>query len=55
MNWQLHEATNRLSELAKEARMSGPQVVTVHGKEAAVLMSVEAANSGGGRKVWPIS
>lgn len=41
MNWQLQEAKNRLSELVKEARTSGPQVITVHGKEAAVMMSVE--------------
>lgn len=41
MNWQLQEAKNRLSELVKEARATGPQVITVHGKETAVVMSVE--------------
>jgi prevent-host-death family protein len=41
MNWQLQEAKNRLSELVKEAHISGSQVITVHGKEAAVVMSAE--------------
>ena len=41
MNWQLQEAKNKLSQLVEEARKSGPQVITVRGKEAAVVLSIE--------------
>ncbi len=41
MNWQLQEAKNKLSQLVDEARKSGPQVITVRGKEAAVVLSIE--------------
>ena len=41
MNWQLQEAKNKLSEVVKEARNSGPQVITVRGDEAAVVISIE--------------
>lgn len=39
--WQLQEAKNRLSELVRKARDDGPQVITVHGEEAAVVVSAE--------------
>jgi prevent-host-death family protein len=39
--WQLQEAKNRLSELVRKAREEGPQVITVHGTDAAVVMSAE--------------
>ncbi|MCK9530039.1 MAG: type II toxin-antitoxin system Phd/YefM family antitoxin [Gammaproteobacteria bacterium] len=39
MNWQLQEAKNRLSELVKAAESEGPQVITVHGREKAVVLS----------------
>ncbi|HET7922954.1 MAG TPA: type II toxin-antitoxin system Phd/YefM family antitoxin [Gammaproteobacteria bacterium] len=39
MAWQLQEAKNKLSRVVAEAQKSGPQVITVHGKEAAVLLS----------------
>ncbi len=41
MNWQLQDAKNKLSQVVKEANESGPQVITVHGKEAAVVVSIE--------------
>ena len=41
MNWQLQEAKNKLSQLVEEARKSGPQVITVRGKETAVVLSIE--------------
>lgn len=41
MNWQLQEAKNKLSQLVEEARTSGPQVITVRGREAAVVLSIE--------------
>ncbi|KPV44307.1 type II toxin-antitoxin system Phd/YefM family antitoxin [Alicyclobacillus ferrooxydans] len=41
MEWQLQEAKNRLSQLIKEIAHDGPQIITVRGKPAAVLLSVE--------------
>jgi prevent-host-death family protein len=39
--WQLQEAKNRLSELIRKAREEGPQTITVHGADAAVVVSAE--------------
>jgi prevent-host-death family protein len=39
--WQLQEAKNQLSRVVVEARAHGPQTITVHGKAAAVVVSVE--------------
>lgn len=41
MNWQLQEAKNKFSRVVAEARHHGPQIVTVRGKEAAVVLSME--------------
>lgn len=41
MAWPLQDAKQRLSELVRQAIEEGPQVVTRHGKEAAVVMSIE--------------
>lgn len=41
MEWQLKEAKNRLSQLVNEATENGPQIITVRGKPAAVVLSVE--------------
>lgn len=41
MVWQLQTAKQQFSELVKRARRDGPQVVTKHGKEAVVVVSVE--------------
>lgn len=41
MDWQLQDAKNRLSQVVQEARTSGPQVITLRGKRAAVLLSAE--------------
>ena len=38
--WQLQEAKTRLSELIEEARTRGPQIITRHGAERAVLLSI---------------
>lgn len=38
---QLQEAKARLSELVKRARAEGPQTITVHGEERAVVLSIE--------------
>lgn len=37
--WQLQDAKARFSELVKSSRERGPQVITVHGRAAAVLLS----------------
>jgi prevent-host-death family protein len=42
MQWQLQEAKAHFSEVVKLARDEGPQVVTVHGAPAAVVISAEA-------------
>ena len=39
LRWQLQEAKNRLSELVRKARQEGPQVITLHGRDAAVVVS----------------
>jgi prevent-host-death family protein len=41
MEWQLQEAKNKLSQLVQEAQRSGPQLITVRGEEAAVVLSAE--------------
>jgi prevent-host-death family protein len=41
MRWQLQEAKQRFSELLRHARAHGPQVVTKHGQEVAVVVSIE--------------
>jgi len=37
--WQLQQAKARLSELIRKCTKEGPQALSVHGKEAAVLLS----------------
>ena len=39
--WQLQEAKNKLSQLIKQATSGDAQVVTVHGKPTAVVLSAE--------------
>lgn len=39
--WPLQDAKNRLSEVVRRARDEGPQIVTVHGRRAAVVLSAE--------------
>jgi len=39
--WQLQEAKNRLSAVVKRTRSEGPQAITVHGEDAAVVMSID--------------
>ncbi|MDA8337532.1 MAG: type II toxin-antitoxin system Phd/YefM family antitoxin [Peptococcaceae bacterium] len=41
MKWQLQEAKNRLSQLVNQGAQDGPQIITVRGKPAAVLLSFE--------------
>lgn len=39
--WVLQEAKARFSELVRRARGEGPQHVTVHGRDAVVVISTE--------------
>jgi prevent-host-death family protein len=38
--WQVQEAKTRLSEVIAEAHTNGPQFITRHGAERAVLLSI---------------
>ena len=39
VRWQLQDAKNRLSELVRKAREEGPQVITLRGRDAVVVVS----------------
>ena len=39
--WQLQEAKNQLSEVVRKAQREGPQVITLHGADAAVVVSAK--------------
>lgn len=41
LKWQLQEAKNRLSEVVRKAQREGPQVITLHGSDAAVVVSAK--------------
>ena len=41
MNWQLQEAKSKFSQVVREAQTTGPQMITVHGKEAVVVISAK--------------
>jgi antitoxin Phd len=38
--WQVQEAKTRLSEVIDEANKKGPQIITRHGEERAVVLSI---------------
>jgi prevent-host-death family protein len=40
-SWQVQEAKTRLSEVIERARTEGPQTITRHGAERAVVISIE--------------
>ena len=40
MRWQVQDAKQRFSELIRTAHMDGPQVVTRHGEEIAVVIDI---------------
>ena len=41
MTWQLQEAKNKFSEVARRAETEGPQEITRHGRQRFVLATVE--------------
>jgi len=40
MRWQVQDAKQRFSELIRKAHADGPQVVTRHGEEIAVVIDI---------------
>jgi prevent-host-death family protein len=38
--WQVQEAKTRLSEVIEDANNKGPQIITRHGSERAVILSI---------------
>jgi len=40
-HWQIQEAKNKFSDLVKNAQQQGPQIITKHGKDAVVLISID--------------
>ena len=41
MNWQLQEAKSKFSQVVNRALKEGPQIVTKHGQEVVVVLSIE--------------
>ena len=41
MRWQLQEAKQRFSEVVRQAEGDGPQVVTRHGRDVAVIVAAD--------------
>jgi len=39
--WQINEAKSRLSRLIRCAELEGPQIITRHGVESAVVVSID--------------
>ena len=39
--WQIQEAKARFSEVIERARKKGPQIITRHGTERAVVLSID--------------
>lgn len=39
--WTLQDAKNRFSEVVRQAKTRGPQRITLHGKDAVVVIAVE--------------
>ncbi len=44
-SWQVNQARNHWSEVLDQAEHDGPQVITHHGKERAVVLSMDAYRS----------
>ncbi len=39
--WQLQDAKNRFSQVVDNALRSGPQIITRHGQEVVIVLSVD--------------
>lgn len=40
-SWKLHEAKAKLHEIVKEAKIHGPQEITLRGEPVAIILSYE--------------
>lgn len=49
-SWRLQDAKARFSEVVRLARDSGPQRVTLHGRDAVVIVSAESWDRERGRQ-----
>ena len=49
--WSLQEAKAKFSEVVRRAQTEGPQVVTVHGKEAVTITASNAPHLQAARKL----
>ncbi len=43
--WQVQQAKSRFSELIEDAQTKGPQIITKHGAETAVVLSINEYRS----------
>jgi prevent-host-death family protein len=53
MTWQLQEAKNKLSEVARRAEVEGPQEITRHGRARFVLATLDDWQTRTARKSKP--
>lgn len=44
-SWQVNQARNHLSDVLDQAESEGPQIITHHGKERAVVLSLDSYTS----------
>ena len=44
-SWQVNQARNHWSEVLDQAETEGPQIITHHGKQRAVVLSMDAYRS----------
>ena len=47
--WQLQEAKNRLSEVVRRAAEEGPQIITLRGDDAVLVIGIEEYRKLAGR------
>ena len=50
MSWHLQDAKNHLSKVVQRSRTEGPQVITVRGEPAAVVVSAKDYEAIAGKK-----
>lgn len=53
-HWALQDAKARFSEVVRKAKTEGPQTITVHGREAVVVLSVEEYRRIRGEPTGPV-
>jgi prevent-host-death family protein len=51
MAWPVQEAKQQFSRVVEAARTEGPQVVTRHGREVAVILSIDDYRAMGGGSI----